>query len=72
MYDVSGLAFYPITFPMMVGPGTIAMLIIYAGHAKGASDLIVLGGSVAAILLSNHLSIGLLMRTFWGAGQGVS
>lgn len=48
--DLSGLAFYPITFPMIVGPGTIATLIIYAGHAKGMSGLIGVGAVVAAIL----------------------
>lgn len=50
MHDVSGLAFYPITFPMVVGPGTIATLIIYAGHAKDISNLMLLGGLVGAIL----------------------
>lgn len=50
MHDVSELAFYPVTFPIIVGPGTIATLIIYAGHAKGAGDLISLGAIVGAIL----------------------
>ena len=50
MQDLSGLAFYPITFPMSVGPGTIATLIIYAGHASGVSGLIAVGGVVALIL----------------------
>lgn len=48
--DLSGLAFYPITFPMIVGPGTIATLIIYTGHAKGLEDLLAIGGVVGAIL----------------------
>lgn len=51
MADLSGLAFYPITFPMIVGPGTIATLIIYAGHAKGMSDLLSIGAVVGAILV---------------------
>lgn len=50
MQELSGLAFYPITFPMIVGPGTIATLIIYTGHAKGIEDLIAIGGIVGAIL----------------------
>ncbi len=29
MSELSVLAFYPITFPMIIGPGTIATLIIY-------------------------------------------
>ncbi|KXJ47754.1 MarC family protein [Marinobacter sp. Hex_13] len=51
MQDLSGLAFYPITFPMIVGPGTIATLIIYAGHAGSAAALLALSSVVAAILL---------------------
>lgn len=51
MQDLSGLAFYPITFPMIVGPGTIATLIIYAGHAAGGAGLIGVAAVVAAILL---------------------
>jgi multiple antibiotic resistance protein len=48
--DLSALAFYPITFPMIVGPGTIATLIIYSGHARTLPDLIEIGGIVAIIL----------------------
>ncbi|MDC0347622.1 MarC family protein [Planctomycetota bacterium] len=49
--NLSGLAFYPITFPMIVGPGTIATLIIYAGHAKGIEQTLEIGGIVGVILL---------------------
>ncbi len=51
MNSLSGLAFYPFTFPMVVGPGTIATLIIYAGHSSGLGGLLQLGGVIAAILL---------------------
>lgn len=50
MQELSGLAFYPITFPMLVGPGTIATLIIYSGHAKNIEGLVAIGGVVGAIL----------------------
>ncbi|MCY4180022.1 MAG: MarC family protein [Litoreibacter sp.] len=50
LQDLNGLAFYPITFPMIVGPGTIATLIIYAGHAKGVSGLLSVAGVVGVIL----------------------
>lgn len=50
MSDLSGLAFYPITFPMIVGPGTIATLIIYAGHAGGFKATLAVGSVVAIIL----------------------
>jgi multiple antibiotic resistance protein len=34
------VAFYPITFPMIVGPGTITTLLVYRGQtATGAEDL---------------------------------
>lgn len=53
--DVSGLAFYPITFPMIVGPGTIATLIIYAGHTstmQGMLSLVVIIGAIIALLFA--------------------
>ncbi|MCP5403787.1 MAG: MarC family protein [Novosphingobium sp.] len=50
MQDLSSLAFYPITFPMIVGPGTIATLIIYAGHSQGLEGLLSLAAIVGAIL----------------------
>lgn len=46
-----GMAFFPLTFPMVVGPGTIATLIIYGGHARGAEGLGGVGAVVALILL---------------------
>lgn len=51
LQDLTGLAFYPITFPMIVGPGTIATLIIYAGQASGIGGLIAVGSVVGVILL---------------------
>lgn len=50
MEDLSGLAFYPITFPMIVGPGTIATLIIYTGKANGVEALLSIGSVVGAVL----------------------
>ncbi|MFZ2981149.1 MAG: MarC family protein [Sphingobium sp.] len=51
MNELSGLAFYPMTFPMVVGPGTIATIIIYAGHSKGSVDLAMIAGIVGLMLL---------------------
>lgn len=51
MKDLNGLAFYPITFPMIVGPGTIATIIIYAGNVQNEADLFTLGGVIFAVLL---------------------
>ena len=62
--DLSGLAFYPITFPMIVGPGTIATLIIYAGHFSGTEQLLEIGGVVAVILAM--LFVVLFFASFFG------
>jgi multiple antibiotic resistance protein len=50
MKELSGLAFYPITFPMVVGPGTIATLIIYASHATTYSGYVEVAAVVGVIL----------------------
>ena len=44
--DLSDIAFYPITFPMVVGPGTIATIIIYTGKANSLTGFL----SVALIV----------------------
>ena len=49
--DVSGLAFYPITFPMVVGPGTIATLTIYSAHTQSLEGMLWLVGIVGAIIV---------------------
>lgn len=62
--DLSGLAFYPITFPMVVGPGTIATIIIYAGHIQHTTQLFTLAGVVLAVLLL--LFVVLYFASFFG------
>lgn len=64
MKDLSGLAFYPITFPMVVGPGTIATIIIYAGHIQHTSQLITLAAVVLAVL--TLLFVVLYFASFFG------
>ncbi len=64
MSDLSSLAFYPITFPMIVGPGTIATIIIYAGHVSSESGLIPIGIVIAAVLLL--LFLVLFFASFFG------
>ncbi len=66
--DPADVAFYPMTFPMIVGPGTITTLILFTGQAHTAADKIAAGGvflSVIAMLglvlyfagdLAKHLS----------------
>lgn len=50
MKDLASLAFYPMTFPMIVGPGTIATIIIFTSHAKTMTDMMAIGGVLGAIL----------------------
>lgn len=42
--DPSAVAFYPMAFPMLVGPGTITTLILFTHQADSVSDWIVIGG----------------------------
>lgn len=64
MQDLSGLAFYPITFPVIVGPGTIATLIIYAGHMTSPEAMLALGGVLGVILML--LFVVLFFASFFG------
>jgi multiple antibiotic resistance protein len=38
------VAFYPLTFPIIIGPGTITTLIVFAHQVRGSADLIVYAG----------------------------
>lgn len=44
------VAFYPMAFPMIVGPGTITTIVVFAGHADGTSGSLELIGVIAVIL----------------------
>lgn len=44
----SDVAFYPMTFPMLMGPGTITSLIVFTGQAAGPGGV----ASVAAALVA--------------------
>lgn len=48
--NLSGLAFYPMTFPLVIGPGTIATIIIYTGHGTSWIDKMEVGGIILGIL----------------------
>jgi len=45
------IAFYPMTFPMIVGPGTIATLIVYSAQAASPAQYLAFGIVLAIILL---------------------
>lgn len=54
-----GIAFYPMTFPLIVGPGTIATLIIYMAQARGVGDY-----TAFAVVLAALITIFLLVLYF--------
>ncbi|GAA0235781.1 YchE family NAAT transporter [Castellaniella daejeonensis] len=62
-------AFYPLTFPMIVGPGTIATLIIYGAQAHQTAQYLGFGIVLVAVLASLFAvlyfaaSIGKLLST---------
>lgn len=57
MADLDSIAFYPISFPMIMGPGSIATLTLYSSHAERASDLLVIGGMAAVVLCLMFLTL---------------
>ncbi len=54
------VAFYPLAFPILVGPGTITTLILYAHHVSKPVDVMIYSGVFLAVLF-------LLFITFWNA-----
>ena len=55
--DDDGIAFYPMTFPMIVGPGTIATLIIYSAQVRGAAGIASFGVVLAVVLLALFVTL---------------
>lgn len=56
--------FYPMTFPMLVGPGTITTLVVLAGRADGAGGY----AAIAAALLTVVVILGIVL--FFAANIG--
>ncbi|MBL8579877.1 MAG: MarC family protein [Mesorhizobium sp.] len=48
----SSIAFYPMAFPMIVGPGTIATILIFTSQANTAEQRIAVGAAIACVLAS--------------------
>ena len=65
--DREAVAFYPMAFPMLVGPGTIATIILFTGQARGLGDQLAIGLVLAgnltalAVVLFFAARIGHLM-----------
>ncbi|SLN41272.1 hypothetical protein PSA7680_02051 [Pseudoruegeria aquimaris] len=60
--EVESIAFFPMTFPMLVGPGTITTLILFSEKADSLPNLAAYAGVVAVV-------IAMLGLTFWFAGS---
>ncbi|PRY25032.1 multiple antibiotic resistance protein [Aliiruegeria haliotis] len=60
--DAATVAFYPMTFPILVGPGTITTMILFAQQAQGLGDWITYFGVFGAI-------VGAIAIVFWFAGD---
>lgn len=58
--DPAEVAFYPLTFPIIVGPGTITTLILFAHKAQGPANLVAYAVVFCLLVL-------LLGVTFWYA-----
>ncbi len=54
------VAFYPLTFPILVGPGTITTVILFAHHVSNVADAMLYAGVFLGVTL-------LLLVTFWNA-----
>lgn len=59
--DAAAIAFYPLTFPIIVGPGTITTLIVFAGQVNDVADAAIFG-------LVFALCLGLLTVVLYFAG----
>ncbi len=54
------MSFYPLTFPMLLGPGTITTIVAFTGQANGVSQMV--GVAVAFVLV-----LALLFAVLWFA-----
>lgn len=50
--DGAGIAFYPMAFPMIVGPGTITTLLILLGQARTSGATIAVAAAAAIVLVA--------------------
>ncbi len=48
--EMDAMAFYPLAFPMTVGPGTIATTIVYTGQAKSVEELATVGAIILLVI----------------------
>lgn len=44
------MSFYPLTFPILLGPGTITSLIVFTGAADGSAGYLSVAAALGAVL----------------------
>lgn len=49
--ELNSLAFYPMAFPMIIGPGTIATILVFTGHA-GPQGYAAVGAAAGLVLVT--------------------
>ena len=65
---------FPLALPLIVGPGAITTIILYAGQAQGAADIAAIIGVLAAVLLIvflSFLSSGVIERALGKTGINI-
>lgn len=65
---VDAVAFYPLTFPMVVGPGTITTLLVFVGEARTPGDL----GAFAVVLALMLAILGVVLHFAAAIGAHLS
>ena len=50
--NCNSFAFYPLAFPLMIGPGVLTTMILFAGQVKGAADWVGYFVDFAVVVLS--------------------
>lgn len=50
--DAGNVAFYPLAFPMIVGPGTITTLLIFVGQARSGSEHVAVAAATMLVLVA--------------------
>lgn len=54
------VSFYPLTFPMIMGPGSITTIVVFTGQAHGFSGTLEIGAAITVV-------IALLLLVLWFA-----
>jgi multiple antibiotic resistance protein len=53
--DIGATAFYPLTFPLMMGPGTITTVIVYSGQAQSVEQKFMIAAVFMIVIAANGI-----------------